>query len=210
MTQRRWLAKKCFQCTNTVEEKDAIIIDEEQDKIFCSENCLYQHFSKQIEHMEKEFLDQRTPSDLARGDFTRFEGCLEELLEGPDEIWEDLETFEDIPLFHYIGQFVVEEQPVYYVATVHMTGENPTFVFLHFPTIDSKLVEYFRRGRLIYDKSQAEIEIDGAEEDALKASLRPCSRSVRGMTSLKASSVAFFPIVRRRSKKPMKSGEAQT
>jgi hypothetical protein len=38
---------------------------------------------------------------------------------------------------------------------------------LHFPTTDLKLVEHYRRGRLIYDKSQSEIEIESAEGDAL-------------------------------------------
>jgi hypothetical protein len=167
MTQRRWLATKCFKCSKTVEEKDAIIIDEEKDHIFCSEDCLYQHFSVQIEFMEKEFQKKRQSKDIPQSDFSKYTECLEELLEGPDEIWHDTETTPDTPYYHYIGQFVVEEQSIYYVASVHLTGENPTFVFLHFPTTDSALVEHFRRGRLIYDKSQAEIEIDGAEEDAL-------------------------------------------
>lgn len=167
MSQRRWLAAKCFKCGKQVEESEAIIIDEEKDHIFCSEEHLYEHFSVQIKKMEAEFETNRSAKDIAQADFGKFEGCLEELLESPDEIWEDPDTLEDMTVYNYIGQFLIEEQSVYYVAAVHLTGEMPTFVFLHFPTNDPKLVENFRRGRLVFDKTQAEIEIEGAEEDAL-------------------------------------------
>ncbi|HEX4922809.1 MAG TPA: PBECR2 nuclease fold domain-containing protein [Bdellovibrionales bacterium] len=191
MTQRRWLATKCFQCGKEVEEKDAIIIDEEKDHIFCSEDCLYQHFSKEITAMEKEFQDNRQPSDIQQTEFGKFEGCLEELLEAPDEIWEDSDTLPDTVVYNYIGQFVIDEQSVYYVAVVHLTGDMPTFVFLHFPTNDSKLVERFRRGRLIFDKSQAEIEIEGAEEDALSDGDELAQGLFKAMLALR--SPADFP-----------------
>jgi len=167
MVQKKWLTTKCFKCKKVIEEKEAFIIDEEQDLIFCSEECLYQHFSKPIETLEKEFLERRNETDIPRENFTRYEDCLNDLLEAPDEIWEDPELVDDTPVHQYIGEFTFDDQSIYYVAIVRMTNTTPSFVFLHFPTTDLKLVEFYRRGRLIYDKSQSELEIEASENDAL-------------------------------------------
>jgi len=167
MTQPLWTAEKCIECGTSVGSEDVIVINDEKNLCFCSENCLYVHFRSQIDSLEKEYTDKRGKQDISQDDILNYQDCLNELLEDPDEIWEDNETFEEIPLHHFFGEFIVEGETIYYVAAAYMTGEVPSFVFLHFPTNDVKLVEYFRRGRLIYERSQSEIEVDSAEEDAL-------------------------------------------
>jgi len=167
MTKRNWLASKCFNCKKVIEKDEAIIIDEETDLLFCSEDCLYQHFATPIENLEKEYLALRGEKDIPREDFGNYEEILSNLLEGPDEIWEDSETVPNINLHIYIGEFQVDEQPVYYLAVLRETEGNPSFVFLHFPTNDIKLIEQYRRGKLIYSRSQSEIEVDASDEDAL-------------------------------------------
>lgn len=167
MTKRNWLASKCYNCKKVIEKDEAILIDEETDLLFCSEDCLYQHFSTPIDDLEKEYLALRGEKDIAREDFQKYEELLGNLLEGPDEIWEDSETVKDTNLHIYIGEFQVEEQTIYYVAVLRETEGNPSFVFLHFPTTEMKLLEQYRRGKLIYSRSQSEIEVDASDEDAL-------------------------------------------
>jgi hypothetical protein len=167
MAKRNWLASKCFNCKKVVEKDEAIVIDEEKDLLFCSEDCLYQHFAVPIENLEKEYLALKSDKDISREDFQKYEELLGNLLEGPDEIWEDTETLPNINLHIYIGEFQVEEQTVYYVAVLRETDDNPSFVFLHFPTLELKLLEQYRRGKLIYSRSQSEIEVDASDEDAL-------------------------------------------
>ncbi|MGE3973973.1 MAG: PBECR2 nuclease fold domain-containing protein [Bdellovibrionales bacterium] len=167
MTSKKWLVTKCHNCKNAVEEKDAFIIDEEKDLIFCSEKCLYEHFANPIGELEKEYMAHRGDDDISQEEFSKYEDCLNTLLEEPSEIWEDTETVKGTPLHQYIGEFSVDDQSIYYIAIVTQTQSAPNFVFLHFPTTDLKLVEHYRRGRLIYDKSQSEIEIEASEGDAL-------------------------------------------
>ncbi len=167
MTGKNWLASKCFNCKKVIEKDEAIIIDEEKDLFFCSEDCLYQHFAKPIENLEKEYLALREEKDIPREEFPKYEELLGNLLEGPDEIWEDTETITDLNLHIYMGEFQVEEQSIYYAAILRETEGNPSFVFLHFPTTDIKLLEQYRRGKLIYNRSQSEIEVDASDEDAL-------------------------------------------
>lgn len=167
MSKKNWLASKCFNCKKVTEKEEAIIIDEETDLVFCSEDCLYQHFATPIENLEKEHLAIRDEKDIPREDFQKYEELLGNLLEGPDEIWEDTESVPNINLHIYIGEFQVEEQTVYYSAVLRETEGSPSFVFLHFPTTDMKLLEQYRRGKLIYTRSQSEIEVDASDEDAL-------------------------------------------
>jgi len=168
MDQKKWIAAKCYQCGKVVEEKNAFIVDEEKDLIFCSEECLYKHFAQPIIDLEKEFGATRSQQDILQSEFPKYEECLGALLEAPSEIWEDTETFPGLVLHQYIGEFVVEEQNIFYVAIVRQTKDAPSFVFLHFPTIETQLVEHYRRGRMTYDKSQSELEIETSEGDALE------------------------------------------
>jgi hypothetical protein len=187
MSKKKWLATKCHECKKTVEEKDAFIIDEDRDLIFCSEKCLYAHFAVPIEELEKEYMAHRTEDDIPQEDLPKYEDCLDALLEEPSEIWEDTEMVKDTVLHQYIGEFSVDDQSVYYVAIVSQSKSTPSFVFLHFPTQDLKLVEHYRRGRLVYDKSQSEIEIESAESDALSEGDELATSLYQAMMSVRST-----------------------
>jgi len=167
MSGRNWLTTKCYQCSKSTTEESAFVINEENDLVFCSEECLQAHFAPQIETLAKELEQHHPKDDISEKKYEAYADCLDQLLEQPSEIWEDTETFSDITVHNFIGEFQVEEETIYYLAVVYLTGDTPSFVFLHFPTRDVKLVEIYRRGRLIFDRSQAEIEIDASESDAL-------------------------------------------
>jgi len=187
MSSKKWIVTKCFQCKKAVEEKDAFIIDEEKDLFFCSEKCLYDHFALPIEELEKEYMAHRIDDDLDQDDFEKYEECLSDLLEEPSEIWEDTETVKGVSLHQYIGEFSVDEQNIYYVAIVSQAQTTPNFVFLHFPTSDLKLIEHYRRGRLVYDKSQSEIEIEASDSDALAEGDELAQSLFQAMTSVRSA-----------------------
>ncbi|PJF33231.1 MAG: peptidase, partial [Phototrophicales bacterium] len=83
---------------------------------------------------------------------------LNDLLEDPDEVWRDEKTIDGTVLNIYIRNFGKvdigdgEEAPLYHVAVVYLTDNVPTFVYLHFPTLDDQLVEKYRRGEKVYDR----------------------------------------------------------
>jgi hypothetical protein len=62
MTKRNWLASKCYNCKKVIEKDEAILIDEETDLLFCSEDCRIIYFPPQ----SAEGYEGRWPFNLTR------------------------------------------------------------------------------------------------------------------------------------------------
>lgn len=147
-----------------------IIIDESKGLVFSSEEELYVHFNKEIEILEKEFFKLRSVDDIGEGSFVQYEANLTLLLEDPDEVWEDKGTLKGQSLIIYLRQMnsgEPEQLPVFHVAACYLTDDVPSFVYLHFPTTDESLVNKYRRGSMIYERSHSEVPIGAMEGDAL-------------------------------------------
>jgi hypothetical protein len=147
--------------------KEPIVIDAAKGLVFANEKDLYTHFLNPIQTMEKEFLSLRNKSDFPEEEFADFEDYLDEALEDPDEVWRDTETFKDLVLHHFVRKFEDDQGEFTYIACVYVYEQIPTFIFLHFPTQDPSLVENYKRGDLIFDRSFAEVESGAIEGDAL-------------------------------------------
>lgn len=91
---------------------------------------------------------------------------LDKTLDEPSEIWNDSQTFKDFPIFHFVRP--VEESDAYHVAVTYVSSEDePTFIFLHFVTQDLDLVNHYRRGELVYDRTFEEVGFGMLEGDSL-------------------------------------------
>ena len=146
-----------------------IVIDQEKGLIFSSEEELYEHFMNEIKELESEFFELRSiSSDISENDFVKFENNLNDVLEDPDEIWEDGGSLKDRRLAIYIRNFTEkEEDPLFHVAITYLTNNTPSFVYLHFPTKDLDLIEKYRRGDLVYNESVKNAPHGAIEGDAL-------------------------------------------
>lgn len=148
--------------------KEQIVIDESRGLIFETEDELYDHFLPQIQTLEKEYFSLRANNDINEKDFEEYESLLNLVLDDPDEIWEDATTIHGFKVRAYVGHFHTEEnESVYYVALAYVTGDVPSFIYLHFPSRDITLVDQFRRGQLLYDRVIKEVENGAVEGDAL-------------------------------------------
>ena len=147
--------------------KDQIVIDEPKGLVFSTEDDLYKHFLPQIQALEKEYFENRGQEDVHDKEFHRYEGLLSHVLDDPDEVWEDTETFKGMKVYSFVGHFTSGEDSVYYVALTYMTAETPSFVFLHFQSRQIEAVDRFRRGNLVYDRVMKEVEKGAVEGDAL-------------------------------------------
>jgi len=149
--------------------KEKIVIDEEKGLIFSSEEELYNHFSKEIDVLEKEFQNFRNAKeDIPTSKFTDYEDHLSDLLEDPDEIWETPEYNEDSPLAIYLKVFKQKNgEQVHHIALCHLTDDIPSFVYLHFPTKDLSLVAKYQKGDLVYDEHIKNAPQGAIEGDAL-------------------------------------------
>lgn len=150
--------------TSRKKQIEPIIIDEEHGLVFESEQDLYSHFEKEIQVLENEFFSLRGQADISEQEFKRYDRHLERLLDDPDEVWEDTDTLGDQRMFIYIRRF---DQEVFHVAACYLTESTPSFVYLHFPTTDQKLVERYRRGQIVFQRTNADVPMGAIDGDAL-------------------------------------------
>lgn len=147
--------------------KDQIVIDESRGLVFQSEDELYDHFLPQIHSLEKEYFSARADQDIKESSFGTYESLLDQVLDDPDEIWEDATSIHGFKVRTYVGHYVSGEESIYYVALAYATDDVPSFVFLHFPSNDLSLVDRFRRGNLLHDRVMKEVEAGAVDGDAL-------------------------------------------
>ncbi len=167
-----------------------IIIDEANGLIFASEEDLYRHFNTEIDELEREFFKLRKRNDISEGKFVNYEANLTTLLEDPDEVWEDKSTIKGRPLIIYLRKMTdasdSEEGALFHVAACYLTEDVPSFVYLHFPSRDPELVQKYRRGQMIYDRSQRDIPVGAMEGDALSEGEDLASGLYQAMLKLRA------------------------
>lgn len=161
---------KTHKAAKKIQEKELIIIDEQQGLIFENDKTLFGYFSIPIKEYESRFQENYD----ARNDFSllehkEHESLLEETLDDPDEIWMDDATFEDLIVHTLVKRFETKQQVFEYIAVVYINTEDnyPTFVFIHFPTRDSKLLEAFRQNEIVFHKKLEAIQFAAIEGDSL-------------------------------------------
>ncbi|CAN5497996.1 hypothetical protein BH10BDE1_BH10BDE1_23950 [soil metagenome] len=189
--------------------KNPIVIDEAKGLVFETEREMYNHFQPQIQMLESEVKSHRTDGDISEKEFSKFEPLLQQVIDDPDEIWEDAVSVHGAKVTSYVGHYIAvtpnsetelneasvqapdgadEEQGVYYVALTYAVEGSPRFVYMHFPSTDMKLVDRFRRGELIYDRVAKEVEQGAVEGDALTEGDALAVGLYKAMLSLRAPS----------------------
>jgi hypothetical protein len=143
---------------------DPIIIDESKGLVFDSEQELYAHFETEIHTLESEFFKLRQSEDIEENDFDQYDGQLDRLLDDPDEVWEDTSTLGPSRIFIYIRRF---DKELTHVAACYLTESTPSFVYLHFPTRDEQLVNQYRRGQMVFQRSHSDAPLGAIDGDAL-------------------------------------------
>ncbi len=138
-----------------------IVIDESKGLVFESEAALYTHFQSDISALESEFLSLRQEDDIVESEFEKYDAQLDRLLDDPDEVWEDGSGSRK---FIYVRRF---DKDVSHIAVCYLTESTPSFVYLHFPTQDLELVERYRRGQLVFQRSSVDAPLGAIEGDAL-------------------------------------------
>lgn len=153
-----------------VQEKELIVIDEKQGLIFENDKTLFGYFAVPIKEFETQFqkmYDEK--NDFSVQEQIEMEGLLEDTLDDPDEIWIDDTTFEDLVVHTFVRTFETKQQTFQYVAVVYINTEDsyPTFVFIHFPTKDLKMLEAFRQNEIIFHRKLEAIQFAAIDGDSL-------------------------------------------
>jgi hypothetical protein len=113
------------------------------------------------ETLRAQLVQDRDDSDIPSDEYADYQDCLEEVLDGPDEVWTltmedaaaiaaeaDVETTEASPaarLFHFIKHYA--DKGFWYVVIARETDDEEEIELLDaFPTRDASLVDRHRRG----------------------------------------------------------------
>lgn len=166
-TQRKAQAHKA---PKKIQEKELIIIDEKQGLIFENDKTLFGYFSRQIKYYEDIYQkNYDSQTDFSEAEQIELEGYLEVTLDDPDEIWVDETTFEDMTVHTLIRTIETKQKTFHYVAVVYLNTEEsyPTFVFIHFPTQDPKLLDLFREVEIIFHRKIEAIQFAAIDGDSL-------------------------------------------
>ncbi len=150
-------------------EKEYIIVDEAAGLIFESEKDLFGYFQDAINKLESEYQSLRSAEDFTDEEQINREHYLEVTLDEPDEVWMDEKTMEEFVIYHFIKNITEGSDSFTYVAVAYVSSEDeyPTFVFIHFPTKDTRVAQNYQRGELVYDKTFEQVSEGVIEGDAL-------------------------------------------
>ncbi|MCM0606026.1 MAG: hypothetical protein KA715_08040 [Xanthomonadaceae bacterium] len=136
----------CVACNKTLREEDrALFVEEELGRVFCSEECILNLFSPEIERIEGEYQKLVSDKDLTALDKEKLSHLRQSTLSDPDEIWRELKLTGD----HYytmIAEYSYKKKPVWCVCVSLFLRGEPSFLFMSFVTKNQSIVDAFRKG----------------------------------------------------------------
>lgn len=139
----------CVACAKPLQSQDrALFVEEEVGRIFCSEDCITNHFQSEIEGLEKEYLKARPKDDLSAEEREKYAHLRWVTLQEPDEVWRH-RTPDGDSRYVLISEFKPTSKPIWCVAICLFLRGEPSFLYLAFPTKSPALVNRFRRGERV-------------------------------------------------------------
>ena len=139
-------ALSCVRCKKIITEVDqALFVEEEVGRYFCSEPCIVGFFTPEIEKLEREYGRNVSANELSSDERETYSHLRWMTLENPGEIWkEKMKSGDD--RFTLITEYHPDHQSVWAVAICLKLRGDPSFLYLAFVTSDRHLVDVFRRG----------------------------------------------------------------
>ncbi len=154
-------AEHCTACGKGLKGEDrALFVEEEVGRIFCSEDCITEHFQPDIDQIEKEYFKHRPKDDLTPEEREQFAHLRWITIQEPDEIWQEKRAAGD-HRYTLISQFKPSSKSVWCVCICLFLRGEPSFLYMAFPTKSKALVERFRKGE--------QVEWEAASGDAAKS-----------------------------------------
>ncbi len=136
----------CSECDKVISAKDqALFVEEEVGRYFCSEACIVANFTPEIEKLEREYGRHVSANDLSSEERERYAHFRWMALEQPDEVWCE-KTLKGDLRHTLIAQYRPEKKNIWAVSICLMLRGEPSFLYLAFVTSDAHLVDHFRKG----------------------------------------------------------------
>lgn len=157
----------CTACGKGLKGEDrALFVEEEVGRIFCSEECITNHFQAEIDAIEKEYFKYRPKDDLTPEEREQFAHLRWITIQEPDEIWQEKRKDGD-HRYTLISQFKPGTKSVWCVCICLFLRGEPSFLYMAFPTKSKTLVERFRKGEQVeWDTAGTEAMKEGEDGEA--------------------------------------------
>ena len=86
--KRRLIFEICANCGDKIQDdEEEVLVDDDNDLIFCNDGCVHEYFEPQIDHLVAEYNGLRKPNDIPLSEFKKFESYMQLVLSEPDEVW---------------------------------------------------------------------------------------------------------------------------
>lgn len=156
----------CYQCKTEIEAREqALFVEEEVGRFFCTEGCIVAHFTPEIERLERDYGKHVAVTDLTPEERERYAHLRWLTLEQPSEVWVEKTKAGD-HRYTLVAEFRPDSaeanagnqgasgaadgarvpKKIWGVAVCLMLRQEPSFLYLAFVTSDKNLVDVFRRG----------------------------------------------------------------
>ncbi len=149
---------------SSVEDR-TIVIDPDKNLVFDTEDQLFNHFRKQIQNVESFYSKsiKKYPNDINETAFGKYEANLTDTLDDPDEVW-ITKQLTDLETAIFIKKF---DDDLFHIAVCYLYDDEPSFIFMHFPTKILSLAEEFKMGEMMFDLQTKDIYPGAIDGDAL-------------------------------------------
>ncbi|MFN7684118.1 MAG: hypothetical protein ACK5QT_01730 [Oligoflexia bacterium] len=136
----------CAHCAKPLTPGDrALFVEEEVGRNFCSEDCITQYFSPEVERLEAEYQALVRSGDLGPVEREQLAQLRWSTLQDPDEVWRE-KTLSGDHRYTLIARF--EDKYWCICLSLFLKGE-PSFLFLCIVSRNAALVEHYRKGERI-------------------------------------------------------------
>ena len=136
----------CVCCEKNLSKSDrALFVEEENSRVFCSEACITNFFTPEINRLEKEYLKHVKPDDLSGQQREKYNHLRWVTLQDPDEVW-CVKTSEGDDRYTLISEFKPGVKSVWCICICLFLRGEPSFLYLAFPTRNAALVDRYRKG----------------------------------------------------------------
>lgn len=153
----------CSACGKGLKgEERALFVEEEVGRVFCSEECITNHFQAEIDVIEKEYFKYRPKDDLSPDEREQYAHLRWVTIQEPDEVWQETRPSGD-KRHTLISQFKPGAKPIWCICICLFLRGEPSFLYMAFPTRSKALVERFRKGVAI-EWAKGEPSDDATEE----------------------------------------------
>jgi len=126
----------------------ALFVEEEVGRTFCSEECIGEHFSLDVERLDSEFQNLLSPSDLNEKQREDLSHLRWNTLKEPDEVWRE-KTLSGDYRYTMISQFELETRQVWCICISLFLRGEPSFLYLSAVSRNAAIAEHYRRGERV-------------------------------------------------------------